>query len=265
MKDSVVVVTGASGGIGAALAELVAQRGARPVLLARRESELRAVAARSGPAALPIVTDVTCREQVARAVAAALARFGQIDVWVNNAGRGITRLVSELTDDDFDEMMRVNVKSALYGMQAVLPHFRERGHGHIINVSSMLSRLPFAVARSAYSAAKHALNALTANLRMELHATHPGISVSCVHPGVVATDFGLNARHGGIDSHQVPGGQTAAQVAAIIADLIEHPRADVYTRPGAQQMVVAYFAAEDMAQAEQKPPFVSTPPPAPRN
>lgn len=256
MKDKVIVITGASSGIGAALAEQVGARGARPVLLARRENELREVASRSGPGALPLVTDVTRREEVARAVETVLSRCGGIDVWVNNAGRGITRLVSELTDDDLDDMMLVNVKSALYGMQAVLPHFRERGRGHIINVSSMLGRVPFAPIRSAYSAAKHALNALTANLRMELRAQHPGIVVSSVHPGVVATDFGRKARYGGPDSRQIPGAQSVEEVAKVIVDLVENPRADVYTRPGAQQLITGYYAAEDMGQREQEPPFV---------
>ncbi len=257
MKDKVVVITGASAGIGAALAERVGQVAGRPVLLARREQELRSVAARCGREALPIVADVTRRADVMNAVALTLARFAKIDVWVNNVGRGITRAVSELTDEDFDEMMRVNVKSALYGMQAVLPHFKERGRGHIINVSSMLGRVPFVASRSAYSAAKHALGALTANLRMELRERHPGIQVSCVLPGVVATDFGGNALHGGVDSRRLPGAQMAAEIAAIIADVIARPRADVYTRPGAQQLVVRYYAAEDMARAEQGPPFDS--------
>lgn len=256
MNEKVIVITGASGGIGAALAELVSGRGARVALLPRREKELREVAARCGSEALPLVSDVTRRAEVERALAAVLARFGFVDVWVNNAGQGITRLVSELTDEDFDEMMRLNAKSALYGMQAVLPHFRERRHGHIINVSSMLGRMPFALVRSAYSAAKHALNALTANLRMELRAEYPEIHVSSVHPGVVATEFGVHARHGGIDSRQMPGAQTAQEVAKVIADVIDHPRADVYTRPTAQQMVVGYYAAEDMGLAEQQPPFV---------
>jgi NADP-dependent 3-hydroxy acid dehydrogenase YdfG len=260
MKDKVIVITGASSGIGAALAQLVGEKGAKVALLARREKELRDVAARSGPEALPLVADVTRREDVARALDATLARFGHVDVWVNNAGRGISRLVSEITDEDLDEMILVNVKSALYGMQAVLPHFRERGRGHIINVSSMLGRTPITLARSAYSAAKHALNSLTANLRMELRQQHPGITISSVHPGVVATDFGRNARHGGVDSRQIPGAQSPEDVARVIADLIERPRADVYTRPGAQQMVVAYYAAEDMAHAEQEPPFGPGPP-----
>src|SRR4051812_5128984 len=109
MQDKVIVITGASAGIGAALARLVAHRGAIPVLLARRQAELEAVAADCGPAALPLVTDVTQREQVQRAVETALARHARIDVWVNNAGRGITRNVSELSDQDFDDMMLVNV------------------------------------------------------------------------------------------------------------------------------------------------------------
>jgi NADP-dependent 3-hydroxy acid dehydrogenase YdfG len=260
MQDRVVVITGASAGIGAALAELVGARGGRPVLVARRERELHEVAARSGQQALAVPGDVTRRDDVNRVARAAIDRFGAIDVWVNNAGRGITRMVSELTDDDLDEMILVNVKSALYGMQAVLPHFRERGRGHILNVSSMLARLPMAPFRSAYAASKHALAALTANLRMELRGPYPDIHVSSVHPGIVATEFGSNARHGGIDSRHMPGAQTAVEVAEVIASVIDHPRADVYTRPGMQQMVAGYFAAKDMGLAELQPPFFQAPP-----
>ncbi len=261
MQDRVVVITGASAGIGAALAQHVGARGGRPVLVARRKAELAAVAARSGGQAVTVVADVTRRADVKRAFDTAIERFGGVDVWVNNAGRGITRMVSELTDEDVDEMMLVNLKSALYGMQAVLPHFREKGRGHIVNVSSLLARLPLAPFRAAYSASKHALAALTASLRMELRAGFPDIHVSSVHPGIVATEFGVNARHGGIDSRNMPGAQTAEEVAEVIASVIEHPRADVYTRPGAQQMVAAYFGAHDMALAELQPPFVTGPRP----
>jgi NADP-dependent 3-hydroxy acid dehydrogenase YdfG len=250
MKDRVIVITGASSGIGAALARSLASRGANVALLARRARELGEVAATCGPSSLAIVADVTQRGDIARALDAAIAHFGHVDVWVNNAGRGISRLVSELTDDDLDEMWRVNVKSVLYGMQAVLPHFRERGQGHIINVSSMLGRVPFAAIRSAYSASKHAMNSLTANLRMELAAKYPAIHVSCVHPGVVTTEFGMKALHGGIDSRVFPGAQSPEEVAAVIASTIEKPRADVYTRPEGQKVVVSYYAADDMAEAE---------------
>jgi NADP-dependent 3-hydroxy acid dehydrogenase YdfG len=257
MQQRVVVITGASAGIGAALAEIVGARGGRPVLVARRGRELADIAARSGPDALAVVADVTRRSEVTRAFDAAVERFGAVDVWINNAGRAITKMVSELTDDDLDQMMLVNVKSALYGMQTVLPHFKARGRGHIINVSTMLARLPLAPFRSAYSASKHALASLTANLRMELRTDFPDIHVSSVHPGVVATDFGLNALHGGVDSRKLPGAQSAVEVAEVIAGVIEHPRADVYTRPGAQQMVAAYFGAHDMGLAELQPPFMT--------
>jgi NADP-dependent 3-hydroxy acid dehydrogenase YdfG len=258
MNDSVVVITGASAGIGAALAELLGQRGHRLVLVARRARELNEVSARSGTQAVPVVADVTKRADVERVLETALQHFGQVDVWVNNAGRGITKSVSELTDEDVDEMMLVNLKSALYGMQTVLPHFKAHGRGQIINVSSMLGRMPLVAPGAAYSASKHALNALTGSLRLELRETYPGIRVTSVHPGVVATEFGLNALHGGRDSRQIPGAQTALEVATVIADVIAHPRADVYTRPEGHAVVAAYYAAEDMAEAEGRPPFFST-------
>jgi len=241
MHGKVIVITGASSGIGAALATLVTERGASVVLVARREDMLRAVADRCGPDALPVVADVTHRKEVRHVVEQALARFGHIDVWVNNVGQGISRPPSKLTDSDVDAIMRTNVKSALYGMQEILPHFRERNAGHVINVSSMLGRIPFAVIRSAYTGAKHFLNALTATFRDEVRQTHPGIQFSLVSPGVVYTDFGNNARHGGPDSRSLPDGQTAEEVAAVIADVIATRRPDVYTRAGARQRVLDYY------------------------
>lgn len=255
LEDRVVVVTGASAGIGAALGVELAARGARVVLAARTESALETVrnALPDPKRALVVVADVTQRESHARTVEAALAHFGHVDVWVNNAGRGISRLPSELTDADLDEMMLVNVKSALYGVQAILPHFRARRVGHVINVSSLLGRVPIATIRSAYAASKHALNALSASLRMELAPEN--ILVSVVHPGVVATEFGLRALHGGMDSRRMPGAQSAEEVAKVIADTIETRRADVYTREGAREMIAGYYAAEDMGEAEKRPPF----------
>jgi NAD(P)-dependent dehydrogenase (short-subunit alcohol dehydrogenase family) len=113
LKDLTVVITGASSGIGAALAIQLAAQGARVVLVARRADALRGVAAKCGSEALPVVADVTRRDEVQRVVHAAIERFGHVDVWVNNVGRGITRMPSELTDVDIDDIMRINVKSAL--------------------------------------------------------------------------------------------------------------------------------------------------------
>lgn len=239
----VVVITGASGGIGAALAELLASRGNSLSLVARREDELRSVANRCGPSAVAIVADVTRREEVRRVVEESLARFGHVDVWVNNVGQGISRPPSELTDQDIDDVMKVNVKSALYGMQEILPHFKSRGDGQIVNISSMLGRIPLAVIRSAYCGAKHFLNALTATFRMEHAESYPGIVFSLVSPGVVRTDFGLNALHGGPDSRQLPFSEGAEDTAAVIADVIESRRNDVYTRAGSRERVTGYYGA----------------------
>lgn len=243
MKDSIVVVTGASAGIGAALAEAVAARGGHPVLVARRASRLAEVSERCGTGVSSIAADMTRRDEVQRVVRGTLDRHGRIDVWVNNVGQGITRSPSELTDEDVELMIRVNVLSAMYGMQEVLPHFKERGRGHIINVSSLLGRMPFATFRSAYCGAKHFLNALTATFRAEVQETHPDIQVSLVSPGVVRTEFGVNAVHGGPDSRQLPESQSAEEVAAVIADVIESRRADVYTRPGSAGRVASYYAS----------------------
>src|ERR1700688_3788887 len=171
--NQVVVVTGASAGIGASLARELGQRGAKVVLAARRAAELQEVARSAGEGQLAVTADVTRREDVTRLAAAAVDRFGHVDAWVNNAGRGISRGILELTDDDVDAMVRDNVKSVLYGMQAIAPHFMERKRGHLVNVSSMLGRIPFAPIRSAYCAAKAAMGSLTETMRTELAKDFP--------------------------------------------------------------------------------------------
>ncbi|CAN5718142.1 SDR family oxidoreductase [soil metagenome] len=241
MSEKVVVITGASSGIGEALAILLAERRQNVVLVARRREALQAVADRCQHRAMIIDADMTVRDEVKRTVRETIAALGRIDVWVNNVGQGITRPPSQLTDNDIDEVMQVNVKSALYGMQEVLPHFKERGDGQIINVSSMLGRIPYAMIRSAYCAAKHFLNALTATIREEVQQTHPGIQFSLVSPGVVRTNFGLNAMHGGPDSRSFPDSQSADEVAVVMADVIESRVPDVYTRKGAHDVVVSYY------------------------
>ena len=246
-----IVITGASSGIGAALAEQLASRGDRVVLAARRKDELHALAARLGPNAQAIAADVTKRSDVERLRDGAIAALGGVDVWVNNAGRGLSKQALQVTDAEFDEMMLVNVKSVLYGMQAVVPHFIERGHGHVINVSSLLSRVPAATIRAGYNAAKAALNALTANARMDLAASNPGIKVTLVMPGLVSTDFAKNAVHGTPPippGSRVPAAQTAGQVAEVIVGVIDQPVAEVYTNPALAAIVKRYF--EDVGAFE---------------
>ncbi|TMQ70684.1 MAG: SDR family oxidoreductase [Candidatus Eisenbacteria bacterium] len=241
--SKVVVITGASAGIGAATARLLASQGMSLGLLARRRDALETVARDCGADALPIVGDAAQRAEVRGAVEATLARFGRIDVWINNVGQGISRPPSQLTDEDIDEVIRLNVKCALYGMQEVLPHFKQQGEGHVINLSSMLGRIPFAVIRSAYVGAKHFLDALTILFRAEVQETHPNIQFSIVSPPVVRTEFGMNARHGGPDSRTLPDSQSAEEVAAVIAQVIASRTPDVYTRKGSAARVASYYAS----------------------
>ncbi|HXD20728.1 MAG TPA: SDR family oxidoreductase [Vicinamibacterales bacterium] len=250
----VVVITGASAGIGAAIASELGRRGDSLVLAARGAEALQRVAAGLPSPTRVVTADVTRRGDVERLRDEAIAAFGHVDVWINNAGKGILRPVLELTDDDVDEMIDVNVKSALYGMQAIAPHFMERGRGHIINISSFLGRVPVATPRSAYSAAKAALNSLSANLRVDLQRTHPDVHVSVVMPGLVATDFAKNAR--GSTGPIPPGAvgspmqaQTAEDVARVVAELIDRPVPEVYTNPASSAVAARYF--EDVAQFER--------------
>jgi NADP-dependent 3-hydroxy acid dehydrogenase YdfG len=243
VDGQVVVITGGSSGIGAATGERLAHEGAAVVLVARRKDALEEVVARCDGNALAVVADMTRRAEVKEVVRTALDTYGRIDVWINNVGRGINRPPSELTDDDVDQIMRDNVMTALYGIQEVLTHFRARNAGHIVNISSLLGRVPFATYRSAYCGAKHFLNALTATLRAELAESHPGICVSLVSPGVVRTPFGLNALHGGPDSRQLPGSQGAEEVAAVISDVIATRVTDAYTSKGAHDRIAGYYAS----------------------
>jgi len=261
----VVVVTGASAGIGAGLARELAGRHASLVLIARREEQLQEMAATLGTPVEVVPGGVTRRADVERVLERALARFGGVDAWVNNAGHGITRPSLEaVTAEDLEAMVRDNTRSALHGMQVVLPHFKARKQGVLVNVSSMLSRIPDATLRAAYSAAKAALNSLTESLRFELAKDYPGIRVVLVLPGVVATDFGNNALGGGPDSRSIPGAQSVGEVARIIADGLFAGPLDLYTRPEGPARVLRHLqslaglpvsdgASDSGASAEERP------------
>eukprot|EP00455_Lapot_gusevi_P042949 TRINITY_DN5168_c0_g1_i1.p1 TRINITY_DN5168_c0_g1~~TRINITY_DN5168_c0_g1_i1.p1 ORF type:complete len:278 (-),score=52.96 TRINITY_DN5168_c0_g1_i1:173-1006(-) len=265
-ENLVVVVTGASKGIGASLSRELVKRGSKVVLAARSAEALNTLQSELGAEhTFAVVADVTKRADHESLLAAAIEHFGKVDVWVNNAGQGITRSVEELTDDDFDQMMLVNTKSALYGMQTVVPYFKQQGKGQVINVSSMLGRIASAPLRSAYCAAKHALNSLTCSYRLEMKKQgYNDIHICLFSPGPVATDFGLNALHGGPDNRNIPGSQNVDEVGVVMADQIEHLRVDVYSRPIYHQFISDYYSAEDKSLAESRPPFVfPAPAPAP--
>jgi short-subunit dehydrogenase len=255
MPNKTIVITGASSGIGEALALRVARDGHQLALAARRRSELERVASLAREAGsrnvIVVEADVTSRADVERISSETLTAFGSYDVWVNNAGRGITRNVFDLTGEDVDAMMAVNVKSALYGMQVAAKQFIAQGYGQIVNISSFLGRVPLATHRSAYNAAKSALNALTANMRMDLRASHPNVKVTLIMPGMVGTEFGRNALGSPADTpiYAGPHVQKVEDVADIIAAAIENPVAEVYTNPASSEMAQRYFADVDAYEA----------------
>jgi short-subunit dehydrogenase len=167
-----VVVTGASFGIGAETAVALARRGIAVAIAARRGARLAETATRceaAGGQAHPVVADVTRSGDVEALRDRALERFGGVFAWVNNVGRGNSRPVEAMTEEGLDAMLAVNLKSALFGMQAIIPHFCQRDEGVIVNVGSILGRVPSAL-RGGYAAAKHALLGLSGCLRQELAA-----------------------------------------------------------------------------------------------
>lgn len=188
IEDKVVAITGASSGIGAATARLLAARGAKVVLGARSADRLGALVARiteDGGAAAHIVTDVRRRGDLSALVAFAGERFGRLDVLVNNAGIGPISRIDDLCVDDWDEMIDVNLKGTLYGIAAALPVFRRQGCGHVVNVVST-SGLKIVPLQGVYAATKNAVRTLSEALRQE---TVEGLRVTNVSPGMVRTGF----------------------------------------------------------------------------
>jgi NADP-dependent 3-hydroxy acid dehydrogenase YdfG len=184
------VVTGASSGIGQAVAAMLAGAGAAVVLGARRTDRLEAVAhgiRAEGGVASHRRTDVTRRDDVAALVDLAVSEHGPVDVLVNNAGVMPLSPVEDLRVEDWEHMIDVNLKGVLYGIAAVLPGMLERGEGHIVNIGSLAGRRPFP-GGTVYSATKFAVRSITAGMQLELSASS-GIRITDVQPGVVSTEL----------------------------------------------------------------------------
>jgi NADP-dependent 3-hydroxy acid dehydrogenase YdfG len=189
ITGKVIVITGASSGMGAAAAAYLAARGASVVLGARRADRIDALAAEIGEAggkALAVVTDVTKREDVRKLVDSAVDTFGRIDVIINNAGVMPLSPLDRLKVDEWDQMIDVNIKGVLYGIAAALPHMKAQGAGHVINLASVAGHKLFA-GSSVYSATKFAVRALSDGLRQEM-ATH-NIRTTIISPGAVRTEL----------------------------------------------------------------------------
>jgi NADP-dependent 3-hydroxy acid dehydrogenase YdfG len=185
VEGKVVAITGASSGIGEATALLLAERGAKVVLGARREDRLQAVAARIGDAAAYLPVDVRRREDLERLVALAVERFGRLDVLVNNAGIGPISRLDALRVDDWDAMIDVNVKGVLYGIAAALPVFRAQGAGHIVSTASTAAHR-IVPTMAVYAATKTAVRVISEGLRQE---AGDQLRVTVVTPGFVDTEF----------------------------------------------------------------------------
>lgn len=165
-----VVITGASSGIGRGVALELASLGANVVLAARRTELLEQVARASGGRALVVTTDVARREDMERLAQAALARFGRIDVWINNAGVGALGRFEEVPLEDHLRVLEVNVNGVVYGSYLAMRQFREQGHGTLINIGSVVGRVPMPYYTS-YVASKHAVIGLGAVLNQELRVS----------------------------------------------------------------------------------------------
>jgi len=185
--DKIVLITGASSGIGAAIARELGATGAKVMLGARRADRLVALAEEinaAGGEALTCRLDVTDRDGVAAFADAARLAWGRIDVIVNNAGVMPLSLMASLKVDEWDRMVDVNIKGVLYGIAAVLPDMIARGSGHVINIAS-IGALSVSPTAAVYCATKYALRAISDGLRQE----HDNIRVTCIHPGVVESEL----------------------------------------------------------------------------
>jgi NADP-dependent 3-hydroxy acid dehydrogenase YdfG len=189
IEGKVVVITGASSGLGEATARHLSAEGATVVLGARRSERIQSLAEEltgQGGKALAIATDVTDREQVKRLVNAAVEAYGRIDVMINNAGIMPRAPLERLTIDDWDRTIDVNIKGVLYGIAAALPHMQRLKSGHFINVSSVAGH-KISPEGVVYAATKHAVRVISEGLRMEVKPYN--IRTTVISPGAVATEL----------------------------------------------------------------------------
>jgi NADP-dependent 3-hydroxy acid dehydrogenase YdfG len=188
VTDKVVVITGASSGLGESTAKLLACRGAKVVLGARRKGRIDSVVKEisdSGGKAIGFAVDVTKRADVQALVEGAVANFGRVDVMINNAGIMPIAPIDLLKVDEWDQQIDVNIKGVLYGVAAVLPQMRKQKSGHIINIASVFGIKVFAPGGTVYCATKAAVRTSTEGLRMELHSEN--IRGTMISPGAVTS------------------------------------------------------------------------------
>ncbi len=244
LHEQVMVITGASSGIGLVTAKQAAGRGASVVLAARNGHDLeRAVAGirRAGGRATHVVADVADRQQVERIADAAIQEFGRIDTWVNNAAVSMYGRIGDLPIEDMRRQMDVNYWGQVYGCRTAVRHLRARG-GALINVGSALCDRAIPL-QGNYCAAKHALKAFTDTLRMELEEEGVPISVTLVKPASIDTPFFEKARtYLGVEPQPVPPVYAAEVVSDVILTAAQRPRRELIAGGSGAKLSAARFA-----------------------
>jgi short-subunit dehydrogenase len=229
LEGRVVVITGASSGIGRAIALEMAQRRMKMVLAARRGDLLKDLGQETlklGSQPYPLAVDLNTREGAKKVVSEALERFGGVDILVNNAGMTVFGPLEEASDESIERIVSVNLMAPIYATRAAIPSMRQRGGGVIVNISSLAAVAPQPW-MSAYSATKAALSALSTSLRIELHPF--GIRVIGVHPSYVRTDIEKSSmvtpsgkKLGGGEATSKPGGVVSPErVARAVTRAVE--------------------------------------------
>lgn len=236
IANKVIVITGASQGIGLATAKLLSNHGSKLVLAARSADTLKNLE-KELPNSLAVPTDMRDEKNIKSLIDTTVRHFGRIDILINNAGQGMYGPFESIDIEKYKEMMELNVYAVVRAMQAVIPQMRKQGGGMILNISSRVSKNYFPNL-SAYASTKYALNALSLTARQELRKDN--IIVSIMHPKMTSTNFGKNAFRTAEFQSQRPGDirnanrsqpevDTAEQVAEKILELIksEAPEAEM--------------------------------------
>jgi len=229
LHEQVIVITGASSGIGLATARLAIEKGARVVLVARNEEALFEIERElnAGNRVLHVMADVGERAQLERVASETISRFGGFDTWINNAGSSVWGRFDEVSDEDHHQVMQTNFWGTHYGSSIAVKHLRDKG-GALINIGSVESAnaLPF---HSSYSASKHAIKAMTDVLRVELQKSRTPVSVTLVRPSSTDTQFMEHSKNYLPSAPVFPPPVYAPEVVArAILHAAEHPQRDVY-------------------------------------
>lgn len=229
LDQQVIVITGASSGIGLATAKAAHDAGAKVVLVARNEEALSEIERdmKSGASVMHVVADVGKRADLERVASETLERFGGFDTWINNAGSSVWGRLDEVSDEDHEKVMQTNFWGTLYGSNIAVKHLREKG-GALINVGSLESAVALPL-HSVYSASKHAVKAITDSLRIELKKSGAPVSVTLVRPPAIDTMFNDHAKSYLKTAPSFPPPVYSPDVVArAILHAAEHPQRDVY-------------------------------------